>query len=297
MVSLHLELRAAETYQLLWSRTLSGPVSDVFVLQRQLSSAAIAALRHRHLVSAVPPTKGAAHGIRITSNVEAYAGVYAQGRTFESRHDVPGNLQRAVTLFERALARDSNFAQAHAALGRVSLRLYHQHQGTEWIDRARVEMLEALRLDPDSPTTRYSLAALYAETGQTGVAREELQRVIAQDPENDDAHRLLGRLEADAGDLDAALPHLETARRLHTRVMGKPPGTRSRVFLRRPVSGGRRRLSAVDGAPARFCLGLLQTLGTAYHAAGDRLRALENYRKAIAIAPSAKSYSNMGTLL
>ena len=294
-VRLKVELRAASPDQLLWAHTVSGPIADIFDLQRQLSAALISALRHRGLVSNTLRPAPHVSQERTTTNVEAYA-EYSQGRAFESRKDVPGNLERAAGLFERAIVRDPAFAQAHAALGRVSLDLHNQQQGAQWIDRARRELLEALRLAPESPTTRYSLAALYADTGQADIARQELERVVARDPENDDAHRLLGRLLVEAGKPNEGLAHLQTARRLRPEYWDNHRALGLAYF----DTG---RLPEAIGAFQRFTelqpdsAWGFQTLGTAYHASGDRARALDNYRKAIAIAPTATAHANIGTLL
>ncbi len=256
-VMLKIDLRSSTPDRSLWTRTASGPLSEIFGLQQQLSAALISTLRQRRLVDQVPSQRPGTvpSADKLTTNVEAYAD-YSQGRGFESRPDVAGNLQRAVTLFERAIERDPSFSQAHAALGRVSLALYNQQQGDEWIERARREMLEALRLAPDSPTTRYSLAALYADTGKADVARQELEQVIVRDPENDNAHRLLGRLIVEAGDVDGGLRHLDTARRLRPEVLGQSPGARPCLLFSRSVPGGCRRIPPFHRTATRLGLGI-----------------------------------------
>ncbi len=295
-VRLTVELRAASPDQLLWTHTVSGPIADIFDLQRQLSAALISALRHHGLVSNTLRPAPHVSQERTTTNVEAYA-EYSQGRAFESRKDVPGNLERAVRPLRAGDCPGSGVrAGARRAGARLAGPVQPSNEDAAWINRARRELLEALRLAPESPTTRYSLAALYADTGQADVARQELERVVARDPENDDAHRVLGRLILNAGKPNEGLAHLETARRLRPgywdnhRALGLAYFDTGR--LPEAIAAFQRLTELQPDSAWGF-----QTLGTAYHASGDRARALENYRKAIAIAPSARSYSNIGTLL
>jgi tetratricopeptide (TPR) repeat protein len=231
----------------------------------------------------------------MTANLDAYAD-YSQARVYDSRPDVPGNLQRALALYERAVGRDPGFAEAHAGIGRVSLALYQSTRTREWVDRARRATLEALRLAPTSAGVRYAVAFLYSETGQHDTARLELETLLARHPEHDDAHRLMGRLLVASGDLTRALDHLETARRLR-------PGywDNQRALGLAYFDAGRfpdaiaafERLTELQPDSAWA----FQVLGTAHHAAGHRAAALDNYRKAIALTPSARAYSNIGTLL
>jgi serine/threonine-protein kinase len=293
-LQLALVLRQVDRDEPLWSDQHSADSASLLVTQKRLIGSAASALVQQGLLQRTPSPPPRPDE-RMTTNLEAYA-EYSQGRVFESRRDVAGNLERAIALYERAVAREPGFAQAHAAIGRVSLALYTRSRSKNWLDRAQKETLEALRLAPESPDARYAVAVLYSETSQDRTAIDELKRLLERYPEHDDAHRLMGRLLAKAGDLPGALGHLETARRLrpgywdHHRALGLAYFDAGRY---QDAIAAFHRLTELQPDSAWG----FQTLGTAQHASGDRVSALENYRKAIAIAPSARSYSNIGTLL
>jgi serine/threonine protein kinase/tetratricopeptide (TPR) repeat protein len=278
-----------------WSGTFSALVDDLFGLQRQLTEGLIGGLQQTGALSGAltaPDRARLAGGP--TSDVDAFAN-YSQGRSFLQRPEVPGNLDRAISLLQAAIARDPKFALAHASLGEADWAQYQRTRDQAWLTKARDETLEALKLDPDQAAVRYSLALIYNGTGRAADAVDELQRAIALQPGADDPHRLLGEILAKRGDFDRAVRELQYAIDLR-------PSYWTNYYSLGIVfyNAGRYRdaiapLTRVTELQPDSTRGF-QALGTAYHQLGDLTNALANYRRTIQINPTAGAWANIGTI-
>jgi serine/threonine-protein kinase len=275
-----------------WSRSFDAPLSDVFHLEQRIGQEALQALRREGLIT--PATLAQARDARPTMNAAAFDD-YAHGRALIERFDVPGNIDRALTFFERAVVLDPAFARAHAAVGDALWRKYRATRDTAWVDRARASMLSAVRLAPDDVEVGYIMAIIDQGTGRTDDAIAALERVLAQQPAHDDAHRLLARIYSSRGDFDRAIVELREAQAIRPDY---PPTVRELglayydkgKFDEAIASFTRLTSLQPDNASA------YQTLGTALHAAKELDRALVAYRQANAITPRPTAYSNIGTI-
>lgn len=248
-----------------------------------------------HLRVAVSPVERQALRRAATANVEAWA-EYTQARSFLERPDVVGNAQRSIDLFQRAIERDPTFALAHAGLGDAYWMQYQTTRDQNWTVKARDAIAEALRLDGSQPLVRLSLASLYDGIGKSPQAMDELRRLVAEFPDVDQAHRLLGQLLVESGDKTAGVLELEKAIALRpslwrnfytlgyahsiTGAFGKAANAYERATILQP-----------DNAQA------VQALGTAYDQVGDLARALRYYRHALELAPDAAAHSDIGRIL
>jgi tetratricopeptide (TPR) repeat protein len=221
---------------------------------------------------------------------------YARGREYVTRQDPSGeNLDIALTLLESAVRREPQFALAHAAISDAAWRKYRRTRDTSWATRAQTSAFDAMRLAPNESQVRYTAAIVLNGTGRTREAIEEATRAIALRPTNDEAHRLLGRLYADSGEMDQAI------RAFNTAIQLRPGAWESYHSLGLACFDAGRYAEAIAAFTRETELrpdsaSPFQALGTSYHAIGDLARALANYERAIAIAPSAFSYSNIGML-
>lgn len=73
------------------------------------------------------------------------------------------------------------------------------------IEEAEKYYLKALELSKDDINVRLELADLYLKKNDSAQAEKYLKEVIAKDPENYDAYRMLFDIYSDAGDTDAIL--------------------------------------------------------------------------------------------
>jgi serine/threonine protein kinase/tetratricopeptide (TPR) repeat protein len=269
-----------------WGNSFEGTSAELFMIESSLANSLIGALQLQ-----LTQTERIKLGKQPTSDVAAFAD-YAKGRTLLERVDVPGNLDQAIQLFSAALERDRNFSLAYAGLGEAYWARYQQTKDPDWTIKARQSTLEALRLDPNQPAVRRSLAIIYRGNGDTDTAIEELHRAIEL-RDSDDLHQMLGQILADKERINDAIVEFDKAIALRPNFWGNYDTKglalyRAGRFAEAAIAFERVTKLQPDIA------GGFQRLGTAYHAAGDTAKALVNYNRALKLAPTPKAYANLG---
>ena len=104
-----------------------------------------------------------------------------QGLGYLERNEAEGDLDRAVSLFERAIEQDSAFALAYARLGQASLQQYEVTRDSAWVGRAEAAARRAVALDPDEPLAHVALSRLYRVTGRYPLATREANEALRLD--------------------------------------------------------------------------------------------------------------------
>ena len=271
-----------------WEQVYAGRAGVPMELQARAAAGAAAALGREVAADAGAGAAGAP-----AVDADAMAD-YGQGRAFLGRPDVAGNVDRSITLFQAAVAKDRRFARAHAGLGEAYFAKYRETGERSWADKARTATLEALRLDPSEPWVRYSLAVIYRETGHPREAVDELRRAIALQPANDEAHCLLGQSLAQLGEVEEGLAHIRHALTLRPGYWGNHQALGVVLYGAGRHQDALRAFQRVTELQPDTAWGY-QMLGTTYHALGQRDLARVNYEKAIALG-HARAHSNLGVL-
>ncbi len=295
---LGVDLRIFRTDQVSFSQEVAvrEPDHDLARLQASLANAVRTLLTSVGLKPSTltSPTFGSA-GQLLPSTLDAFED-YQQARTFLERADVAANVDHALTILDRVVAREPKYALAHAAIGEASWRKWTRTRDAQWSDRAHQSALEALRLAPEQPAVRYAVAVIYRGTGRRQEAIDELEQLIRLRPSWDDAYRLLGSLYADNGAFDQSINALN-------RAAGFRPGYWANFADLGLVYYRAGRYDDAIRAFERFVelrpdsATAYQRLGTAQYASGRVDRAVANYTRAVEIAPNANAYSNLGTAL
>lgn len=154
-----------------------------------------------------------------------------------------GKLEEALSALERRAGKEADDAETQALLAEVLMRLgrfkqaigpaesalrlkannprvlhellAHAYEQVGWIDDAIDHLREIVKQDPNDIAARLRLAkALSSRNGYTDMAIEELNRVLAAQPDSPEVHTLLGRLYASKGQLENAKAEFLEARRL-----------------------------------------------------------------------------------
>ena len=135
-----------------------------------------------------------------------------------------------------------------------------------------------------------------AGAGQLDEASAELYRALALQPNYEDARRQLGQVLAEQGNIDGAI--IEFRRAIALRPTSPAPYSAMGVALI-GASRYQEAVKVLSDAATRFPdnYHIYQRLGTAYQYLGNYDEAVANYRKALAIRPSAPAYSNIGATL
>jgi tetratricopeptide (TPR) repeat protein/tRNA A-37 threonylcarbamoyl transferase component Bud32/TolB-like protein len=135
----------------------------------------------------------------------------AAGRAALDHPEVDGRLQSAETVFADAAAKDHACALAHAGLADVRVALYGRTRDAAWMAAAERPILEARRLDPDSPAIKTSLAFYYIRKGLKDQAESVMRDVIGRRPFDDTTHRVLADILEAQGRIEEALAELQIA--------------------------------------------------------------------------------------
>lgn len=195
-------IRAATGYQL-WADRFEEPVQNRFVLEDRVARGIVSAL-------ALPLSPSEEHALRATptKNPEAYDS-YLRGKIRLRRANREDD-SVAITLLERAVALDPDFAAAQAELARAyNMRAKEfAPSDSEAFERAGVATEKALRLDPDLAEAHLAragmLSALWGRVAPEP-AVQEYRRALELNPNLAQAHHNLGGIYLHLGLLDKAV--------------------------------------------------------------------------------------------
>jgi serine/threonine-protein kinase len=187
------QLASAKDGLVIWSERYERDVGDVFALQDDITRSIVGALRVA-LGTSGPTGTGKALASHGTTNLEAYD-LYLRGLYFYQQRG-PG-LLRAVDYFQQAIAKDSAFARAHAALAfALSSMAYYPTSGiavSEAAQRADSSARRALALDSTLSDAHVAMALAQQLAGHWNVAASAYERALVVDPNSKIAHHQYGR--------------------------------------------------------------------------------------------------------
>ena len=177
-----------------WSDSYDRPAGDVFAVQDEIT---------RGVAGALGVGGRGVGEVRGTRDVEAYD-KYLRGQ-FLLRRRGPG-VSQAARLFEEAIARDGNFARAHAALA-AALQLFPYFAATPAKDvheRSSAAARRALELDSTLAEAHTALGLAYMHAFDWTRAHEAMKRAVELDPTDASAHHQYGRLLLYTAQADSA---------------------------------------------------------------------------------------------
>lgn len=179
-------VRAADG-TVLWSEIFDRDTKDIFAVQAEIARAIAGALR----VKLGPAASSQARPE--TADLVAHE-FYLKGRYFQNRVS-EDELRRAVGYFERAIARDVNYAQAYAGLAdsRLLLAILGDGPPGDELSRVRAAVAQALALDSSLAEAHTSLASVsFGFDWDWATAGREFEHAIALDPGYGLAHQRYG---------------------------------------------------------------------------------------------------------
>jgi serine/threonine-protein kinase len=196
-------------YQL-WSESYDRDLTDVFAVQEDVARSIVAALRVR--LGSAP---AAALAARPTEDLEAYD-LYLKGRFAWNQRTGPA-MKEAVRYLEQAVARDSTFARAWAALADASILVvpYAGVSSSEGWPKAERAARRALALDSTLADAYTSLGygnMIYAWDWRA--AEENFRRALAADSNYANGHHWYGDFLAGRGRLAESEAEIRRARQL-----------------------------------------------------------------------------------
>jgi serine/threonine-protein kinase len=192
----------------LWSSRYDRPFADIFAIQDEIA---------REVVREVGPHLLAGREVtlatRPTENQEAYD-LYLRAWSSWNQQTTAG-FQQALTLVERSIALDPDFAEAHAFEGLIHLFLVFQgaHSVEGWA-AAEAALRRALDLDPDLADAHATLGEIRAFNWDWEAAETHGRQAIALAPGYVLPLVEIGWVLAFTGRAKEAVEHLERARAL-----------------------------------------------------------------------------------
>ena len=238
----------AGTRQDLWGEHYDRTLEDAFAVQSDIARQIVAALGARLTVA-----EAGAIGEAPTSNPQAYQ-LFLQGRDYHRR---PGWLRQdlltAEQLYSRAVALDSTFGAARAALARVILDRYVlKYENTPArLELGRKEAEIAVRLAPGLPEAHLAAGLVLSIDGKSAEALDEYRAGLRIAPTYPELWAGIGHVHARLGQWDSAITALNTALQYDPRASN-----------------------------------LLQRVGDLYHVQHRYPEAIAAYRRELALAPN-----------
>jgi len=165
---------------------------------------------------------------------------------------------------------DRASAYYHFQLGHMYEEMVATSGRAEFASEAVAEYKAALQADPTSPYLASALAELYARTGDIRQAVVESQNALSRDPENLDAHRLLGRI------------YLRSVGDLQGGIQGSTPAD-SEAVLHLAIQEYEQ-IVRLDPSSVEDCL----LLGRLYRLNNETGKAETQFRAAVKLQPSSE---------
>ncbi len=178
----------------IWSETYERKLEDVFAIQDEIASAIATALVDSFAGLEQKPTSR-------SSDLAAFE-AYRTGRLHWWRRS-PGELQKAITLFAKALEHDPSFAPAYAGIADswLLLSLYGNLTNMKATERAMPMIEKALAIDPESAEAFAALGLARWQIGQRDAGESALRQAIKLNEDYIPAYLWLGGLLGDLGRL------------------------------------------------------------------------------------------------
>ncbi len=192
----------------IWSESYDRAMDDVFAIQTEVAERIAAELK-AHL----SPQEAERIEKRPTTSLEAYA-FYLRGRDYYNRYTKEDN-ERAIEMFKRAIALDSNYALAYAGLADAySQRVQRFNFPETWADSSIALSERALELDADIAEPYKALGLAYSQRGWYRKAIREYEHALRRNPNFASVVYNLALVFFGIGRHDEAIPLLHKAIRL-----------------------------------------------------------------------------------
>jgi len=238
-----------------WSQSFDEKAGELFPLEDAISTAAASALALK--LSSADSRKLAE---KPTRDEEAFR-LYLEGRYYLARRDGPG-FDKAIALFEGALARDANFAEAHVGLADAWMIRYDP----KWpggrdrtIENVRAHARRAAELKP-SLGAPYRVLALVAENYDYDrkLTEQMYRKAIEVEPNEATSHHFYGEFLGLTGRFQEAEREMQIAYRLDPVSLILQTDWARVAYWARQWDVAEQRLNKVLEADPRFYRALIQ---------------------------------------
>ncbi|MFO1039177.1 MAG: adenylate/guanylate cyclase domain-containing protein [Geminicoccaceae bacterium] len=206
------QLIEAATGNHLWADRYDRPLDDIFAIQDEITTSVVGCIGPELLAA-----EHARAGRKTPHSLDAWECVVRA--LFRSAELSEEGSREALSLLDRAVARDPSYAQAIGMRARIVV--WRAFQGWEEmpsaIVRAKADIDRALAADKDEPWVYLAQGLVGIATRDTTLAVGALDRAVALNPNSAYAHGQLGIALANGGRADEAMASIDYAVRLSPR--------------------------------------------------------------------------------
>jgi len=282
----------ATTLRQIDAYSATSPASDPFALQDRVATWAAGVLALQ--LNAADRQTLVASGTRAAGALE----LYLQGRGYLLNFQTAGNIDRAIDLFNRAIALDPRYAPAYAGLGGAFWHKFEATREPGRVDQARTACAEAVALDAELSASHVCLGTIAFGTGAVEDAVQEFQLALSREPTSDEANLGLARAQARSGATAEAEATYKRAIALRPQYWATHAwlGTFYRERARYPEAVREYELARTltpDNARVHYILCGMYGTGSV----GRYDDGIAACRQSAALVPSVAAYSNWGSVL
>jgi len=268
---------------------VTGPASEYFRLEDELTQKLVAALRIHLAGGRVAATRGpppVAPGAGQTDYVIALGCL--------ERYDDEDSVQKAIQLLTK-IPDEEKSALVQAALGRAYLASYNLSKDVTLAELAKKAAERAVALDPGLPEAQVTLGQVLTATGEPAKAAGVILKASEMRPNDAEAARALALALNKAGRLAEAEKAFQRVVELKPRAWSAYSGLGYFYF------GSSQYQKAIDAYKTGIDLNpdvarLHYNLGAAYLKMRRNAEAEKAFQRSIEIKPQSTALSNLGTL-
>lgn len=207
------QLIDAETGTHIWAERYDRELTDIFVVQDEVTAAIVANIAPEIGQSEIERMKR-----RPPENLDAWA-LFQQGMALYPS-GAATDFQAAIALFDRARGLDTGFVEALVMAGHMRTRYasFFKPNNLDVLLEEAYELLQtAMRLDPRDATCHMALGRWHVIKGEAEIGVEYCQEALSLNPNSVLACFELGIALNNAGRYEESLEYYDTARRLSPR--------------------------------------------------------------------------------
>ncbi|MGH9682694.1 MAG: protein kinase domain-containing protein [Candidatus Acidiferrales bacterium] len=196
------QLVEVTTRRSVWAERYDRQMEDVFAIQEEISLSIAKAL-----AITLSPQEEKVIAKKPTANPQAYD-FYLRGRNYLRQRQ----FEYALAMYQEAVKLDPNFALAYAGIAHVWGGMHEfRNQNLEYIDKGLEACAKAEELAPDLPEVLSARARIHYAQQHFDDAIQLAWRALAQQPECEGAHDVLGRAYFASGRYEEAAKLAESA--------------------------------------------------------------------------------------
>ena len=224
------QLLDVKTSEILWSERIDAEASDIIGVQDTIVKRIVEGLR-------LELTPDEQHALAKGSTADAAASEeYLRGRDrlgqFIYHTIAREDVDSAIEHFRRAIELDPKFALAYSALGGCYVNRVLKGLGQAGDhQKAKDAFTKALRLDPQLLEARMHMVFIYLTSGNKAKAREEVESLREQYPNDVGVHFVRGVLSRLSGQYERALRSFDRMARLNPAEGVVVSYNRARIFM------------------------------------------------------------------